>query len=452
MIKHKARLVAKGYMQRQGIDFKEVFAPVARMETVRVLIALAAHHGWPIHHMDVKTVFLNGELIEEVYVEQPPGFVVDGQEHKVLRLQKALYGLRQAPRAWNAKLDTSLHALGFKRSEAEHAVYRRSNGDEMLLVGVYVDDLVIAGSSINEVTRFKQEMTNLFKMSDLGELSYYLGIEVQQQDGQITLRQASYAKKLLQKAGMEDCNPCAVPMEARLKLSKTGEGEPVDETFYRSIVGSLRYLVHTRPDITYAVGYVSRFMEKPTTEHLAAVKHLLRYIAGTLNFSVTYERGRGALKLMGYSDADLAGDVDDRKSTTGMIFFLGHSPVSWQSQKQRVVAVSSCESEYIAAATTACQGIWLSRLLGEFLNEEARAPKLLVDNKSAISLSKNPVFHDRSKHIDTRYHLIRDYVEKGVLEIDYVRTEAQLSDILTKALGKIQFQRLRSRIGVTEIK
>jgi hypothetical protein len=192
-------------------------------------------------------------------------------------------------------------------------------------------------------------------------------------------------------------------------------------------------------------------MEAPTSEHLAAVKHLLRYIAGTLSYGVTYRRGQGRQELLGYSDADLAGDVDDWKSTTGMVFFLGRSPISWHSQKQRVVAVSSCESEYIAAATTSCQGVWLSRLIGELLNEEPRPPKLLVDNKSAIQLVKNPVFHDRSKHIDTRYHLIRDYVEKGVLEVDYVRTEDQLADVLTKALGRIRFQELRSRIGVAAI-
>jgi hypothetical protein len=352
--KRKARLVAKGYVQRQGVDFEEVFAPVARMESVRVMVALAAHHGWPIHHMDVKTAFLNGDLLEEVYVEQPPGFIVDGKESKVLRLRKALYGLRQAPRAWNTKLDASLHSLGFVRSKAEHAVYRRGGGEKLLLVGVYVDDLVITGASIEEVKKFKQEMTHLFKMSDLGELSFYLGIAVQQRGGTITLQQTAYAKKLLQRAGMEECNPCSVPMEARLKLSRSGAGNLVDATHYRSIVGGLRYLVHTRPDISYAVGYVSRFMEAPTSEHLAAVKHLLRYVAGTLSYGIVYGRGRGAPNLLGFSDADLAGDVDDRKSTTGMIFFLGRSPVSWQSRKQRVVAASSCESEYIAASTTVC--------------------------------------------------------------------------------------------------
>jgi hypothetical protein len=279
--------------------------------------------------MDVKTAFLNGELLEEVYVEQPPGFVVDGEESKVMRLQKALYGLRQAPRAWNAKLDASLLSLGFVRSRADHAVYRRGGGEGLLLVGVYVDDLIITGATLKEVTKFKQEMTRLFQMSDLGELNFYLGIAVQQRAGLITLQQTAYAKKLLQRAGMEDCNPCSAPMEARLKLSKAGNGKLVDATLYRSIVGGLRYLVHTRPDISYAVGYVSRFMEAPTSEHLAAVKHLLRYVARALSLGIVYRRGQGKPVLLGFSDADLAGDVDDRKSTTGMIFFLGRSPVSW---------------------------------------------------------------------------------------------------------------------------
>jgi hypothetical protein len=279
-----------------------------------------------------------------------------------------------------------------------------------------------------------------------------LGIEVQQQDGLITLRQTGYAKKLLEKGGMSDCNPCVVPMEARLKLSKVGEGELIDATFYRSLVGSLRYLVHTRPDIAFAVSYVSRFMETPTTQHLAAVKHLLRYIAGTLEFGVSYGRGHGAPKLLGYSDADWAGDVDDRKSMTRLIFFLGHSPISWQSQKQRGVAGSTCEAEYMVGATAACQGVWLSRLLGELQNEEPQAPRLLMDNKSAISLSKNTMFHERTKHIDTRYHMIRYYVEEGDLEIEYINTEAQLADLLMKALGRVRFQGLRSRFGVAEIK
>jgi hypothetical protein len=334
IVKHKARLVAKGYVQREGVDFDEVFAPVARMDSVRLIIALAAHHGWHVHHLDVKSAFLNGDLLEEVYVQQPPGYVKAGDEDKVLRLRKALYGLRQAPRAWNAKLDDSLSSLGFERCPSDHAVYRRGTCDSLLLVGVYVDDLVITGMDTKEISLFKKQMTELFSMSDLGKLSFYLGIEVTQERDRITLCQAAYAKKLLERTGLTDCNPCTTPMEARLKLSKQGTGAPVDVTLYRSVIGGLRYLTHTRPDITFAVSYLSRFMEAPASEHYAAVKHLLRYVAGTLDHGCVYSCGKGELKLTGFSDSDHAGDTNDRKSTTGVIFFLGTSPVSWQSQKQ----------------------------------------------------------------------------------------------------------------------
>jgi hypothetical protein len=294
-------------------------------------------------------------------------------------------------------------------------------------------------------------MKEKFKMSDLGLLSYYLGIEVKQAAGEITLGQAAYAGKLLDKAGMGDCNPVHVPMEPRLKLSKKSSNPPVDATFYRIIVGSLRYLVHTRPDIAFAVGYVSRFMEKPTTEHMAAVKHLLRYIAGTRNYGCRYVKDEDGGKLIGYSDADMAGDIDDRKSTSGMLFMIGRNPVTWQSQKQKVVALSSCEAEYIAATTVACQGVWVGRLLGDLLNKKDDIATIFVDNKSAIQLCKNPVFHDRSKHIETRFHFIRECVEDGKIDVEYIGTHDQLANILTKALGRIQFQSLRERIGVVNL-
>ena len=401
--------------------------------------------------MDVKSAFLNGDLVEVVYVSQPPGFTADGREREVYRLHKALYGLRQAPRAWNAKLDASLTSLGFTRSITEHGVYARGTVDAQLIVGVYVDDLVIAGAEQQEVHRFKQEMKELFSMSDLGLLRYYLGLEVKQDRGRTTISQAAYASKLLEKAGMAGCNPVRAPMEARCQLSKDSKEEPVDATFYRSIIGSLRYLVHTRADITFAVGFLGRFMEAPTSDHLAAVKHLLRYIAGTLNHGLVYRHGDGE-QLVGFSDSDHAGDVDDRKSTSGVLFLLGDSPISWQSVKQKVVATSSCEAEYIAAATAASQGVWLARLHAELLNQPVAPVTLLIDNKSAISLCKNPVMHDRSKHIDLRYHFIRDCVEKGLIIVEYIGTSKQKADILTKPLGRVRFQELRDMIGIVDTK
>ncbi|KAJ1270345.1 hypothetical protein BS78_06G047000 [Paspalum vaginatum] len=352
--------------------------------------------------------------------------MVAGKEQKVLHLIKALYGLRQAPRAWYAKLDASLASLGFQRSTSEHAVYTCGKGAHRLIVGVYVDDLVITGGNITELKQFKEEMKN-----------------------GITISQGAYATKILEAAGLAGCNASVTPMETRLKLSKFSTEPTVDATEYRRIVGALRYLVNTRPDLAYAVGYVSRFMEKPTTEHLVAVKRILRYVAGTVCF---YRRKEGETALLSYSDSDHGADVDGRKSTSGVLFFLGGNVITWQSQKQKVVALSSCEAEYIAAATACCQGVWLARLLAELRGEEAGAVNQKIDNQSAIQLSKNPVFHDRSKHIDVKYHYIRECIEEGRVDVEPIDTKLQLADILTKALGRDQFLQLRSKLGLVDIK
>jgi hypothetical protein len=295
------------------------------------MIILVAHLNWFVHHMDVKSVFLNGDLGEEVYVSQPPGLIVKGQEQKVYKLHKALYGLRQAPRAWNSKLDTVLFELGFSKYKTEYGLYTRVKNKMRLVVGVYVDDLIIIGESDQELNLFKNEMKKIFRMSDLGALSYYLGIEVKQGDQGIGLSQCACAAKLLEKAGMSSCNSCATPMEAKLKLSKVSDSKSVDATMYRSLIGSFRYLLHTRPELTYSVCYLSRFMETPNQEHLDAVKRVLRYVAGTVNYGLLYPRRKSeSLQILGYSDSDMAGDIDDCKSTTGVVFFLGDGAASWR--------------------------------------------------------------------------------------------------------------------------
>jgi hypothetical protein len=257
------------------------FTPMARLDSVRLLIALAAHEGSEVCHMDVKLAFLNGDLQEKVYVEQSTSFVVAGKEHKVFKLQKALYGLHQAPRAWNAKLDGTLLSLGFRRTPSEHAIYVQWNGNMRLVVGVYVNNLIITGSNHDDIRSLKEEMASEFKMSDIGLLHYYLGIELKQSASGISLSQGAYVMKILERSGTTGCNLCHVPIETRLKLSKQSTQPLVDATAYQSIIGSLRYLVNTRPDFAFVVGYVSHFLEEPWEDHLAVVTKILLYVAGT---------------------------------------------------------------------------------------------------------------------------------------------------------------------------
>ncbi|KAI3516558.1 hypothetical protein L1887_15477 [Cichorium endivia] len=451
IIKHKARIVAKGYVQKHGIDYDEVFAPVARIETIRVILALAGSNGWGVHHLDVKSAFLNGNLEEEVYVTQPEGFEKKGELDKVYKLSKALYGLKQAPRAWNSCLDKYLKSLEFKRCPQEYSVYTRMKEGNTLIIGVYVDDLLVTGSSPNDVKEFKKEMNAKFEMSDLGLLTYYLGIEVSQHENCITLKQEAYARNLLEKTRMLECNPTKSPMEHKTKLTKDGDGDLVNPTEYRSIVGGLRYLTNTRPDLSFAVGVVSRFMEKPTMAHLQVVKGIPRYIKGTLDHGLAYTKGEEQVTITGYSDSDLANDVIDRKSTGGMAFYLNGNLVSWSSQKQRCVALSSCEAEFMAATTTACQGIWLRRLVSNITGQKIPPVTIYVDNRSALDLMKNLVFHGRSKHIDIRYHFIRECVENGEITVNHVCSKEQKADILTKAMAKIKHEEMRSLIGVKKI-
>ncbi|KAJ7962054.1 Retrovirus-related Pol polyprotein from transposon TNT 1-94 [Quillaja saponaria] len=446
--KYKARLVAKGYAQKQGINYEEVFAPVARLETIRLLISFAAHKHWKIYQLDVKSAFLHGFLEEEVYIDQPEGYVIEGQEGKVLKLKKALYGLKQAPRAWNNRIDKYFQENGFVRCPHEYALYVKAheNGD-VLFVCLYVDDLIFTGNNPIMFEDFKKAMTCEFEMTDMGLMSYYLGFEVKQNDGGIFISQEGYAKDVLKKFQMLDSNSVNTPMECGVKLSKHDVGEKVDPTLFRSLVGSLRYLTCTRPDILYALGVVSRYMESPTSTHMKTAKRILRYLRGTLDYGLFYSSSH-IIDLVGYCDSDFAGDLDDRKSTTGFVFFRGNNAISWVSKKQPIVTLSTCEAEYVAATSCTCHAIWLRRLLKELQEPQKEATQIFVDNKSALALAKNPVFHDRSKHIDTRYHFIRECIAKKEVEVKFVKSLDQVADIFTKPLKFEVFQGLRELLGV----
>ncbi|KAK9053340.1 hypothetical protein SSX86_029973 [Deinandra increscens subsp. villosa] len=444
--KFKARLVAKGYVQQLGIDYEEVFAPAARMETIRLIISHAAGMRWKIYHLDVKAAFLHGTLQEEVYVRQPEGFVKKGSENKVYKLTKALYGLKQAPRAWNLRLNEVLTELGFSRCRHEQAVYVRTRGESTVIVGVYVDDLLVTGSSRTDVNLFKKQMCDRFDMTDLGALCYYLGLEVSQSEIGISIRQSAYAKKIIKLAGMEECNESQIPMEPRLRLSKEEGGEVVDASNFRKLVGSLRYLTQSRPDLTYAVGYVSRFMQEPREAHLKAVKHIIRYIKGTVKYGLLYKSGERG-DLQGYSDTNHMMDTDDGRSTSGDVFFYNKSLVSWHSQKQKTVALSSCEAEFMAATTAACQALWLAGFLEELTGKKNGPVKIYVDNKSAIALMRNPVFHGRSKHINLKFHFIRECIDRGQIEVEFVRGDQRKADGLTKSLARNRFAEMRLQLA-----
>ena len=441
--KYKARLVAKGYKQKHGIDYEEVFAPVARLETIRMIIAIAAQYRWKIHQMDVKSASLNGLLEEEVYVEQPEGYVAKGQEGKVLRLKKALYGLKQAPRAWNTRIDKYFQEHGFTKCLSEVKFERGS----ILLVCLYVDDLIFTGNSQSMIDELKKSMTGEFEMTDIGLMSYYLGIEVKQTDEGIFISQEGYAKEILKRFGMDKCNLVGTPIEHKAKPSKYDGGEAVDSTLFKSLVGSLRYLTCTRPDILFAVGLISRFMEEPTTKHLEIAKRILRYIKGTVDYGMFYSTSED-FKLVGYSDSDWAGNKDDGRSTTGFLFFLGNNAFTWSSKKQPIVTLSSCEAEYVAATSCVCHAIWLRSMLKELHMEQEDAYEIYVDNKSAINLAKNLVYHDRSKHINTRYHFIRECIARKDVRVIHTRSEDQVADIFTKPLNENDFSRQRMMLGV----
>ncbi|PNX87561.1 copia-type polyprotein, partial [Trifolium pratense] len=325
--KHKARLVAKGYTQKHGIDYNDVFAPVARWDTIRTILALAAKESWNVFQLDVKSAFLHGDLAEDIYVEQPLGYQ-KGNKNNVYKLKKALYGLKQAPRAWNGKI---------------------------LIVSLYVDDLICTGNDLHMIHAFKESMKKKFAMTDLGKMKFFLGVEVIQSKEGIFINQHKYAVEILKRFGMENCNEVCSPIVPGSKLIKDENGSAADAREYKQMVGSLMYLLATRPDLAYSVCLVTRFMDRPTELHVTAVKRIMRYLKGTLTDGIMYSHNTDEANLLGWSDSDYAGDLDDKKSTSGYVFMLETGAISWSSKKQPIVTLSTTEAEYVAASQCACQ-------------------------------------------------------------------------------------------------
>ena len=441
--RYKARLVAQGYNQKQGIDYDETFSPVVRFESIRTIISLAAQHNLHLHQID-------GWLKEDIYMKQPQEFEVKGKEHLVCKLKRSIYGLKQSPRCWNDELDTFMKELGLKQSNNDPCIYILESKNVFLVVGVFVDDLVIAGSLTESIKDFIEKLSRKFKVKDMGKLHYFLGVQVNQKPGKIWIGQPTYTKEILEKFNMENSKPVSTPVEQGTKLTNaTEEEERIDTELYQSAIGSLLYLSSkTRPDIAFAVGSVARFCQQPSMQHWKAVKCIFRYLRGTAKLGLLYENNSNNKSIVGYSDADWAGDIGDRKSTSGYVFTLNGAAVSWKSKKQACVALSTAEAEYMALSSAAQEAVWIQRFLEEVDGKTNKPMTIYEDHQSTICMSQNPRFHGRAKHIDIKYHFIREQISTNAIELKYCKSEEMIADILTKGLGRIQFEKLRKLIGM----
>jgi transposase InsO family protein len=464
--RYKARLVADGRGQRYGVDYNEIFSPTIKPATLRTIFALAAQHDLQLRSIDFSSAYLNGDLDEDVYMTQPEGFP-QGRPGQLLKLRKSLYGLKQAGRQWHKKLREKLHQMGFKCLQSDRSCFIYSDGAVRIILPIYVDDGVIASKNDADIDRVIAELGSAFRVKDLGPTEWLLGIKVQRDSktGDISISQRQYAVNMLEQYGMADCKPVSTPMLPGLTLTKEMGAKSEEESklikgTYISAVGSLMYLaIQTRPDISYTVGVLARFNSNPGEEHNKALKHLFRYIQGTLDYCIIYSKKSPSLykfiayidpdeTFFTYTDADLAGDKDTMKSTGGFVVMMAGGPVSWRSKRQTTVSLSTTEAEYVAGVDAGKEIVWMRNLLQELEYGLTGASTLLMDNQSAIVVARNPEHHGRIRHLDMAHSWLRGTVESGVIDVKYVPTQDQLADIMTKALPKPAVERLRDMMGL----
>ncbi|GJZ53164.1 retrovirus-related pol polyprotein from transposon TNT 1-94 [Tanacetum coccineum] len=389
VIQNKTRLVVRGYRQEEGIDFEKSFAPDARMEAIRIFLAYVAHKSFTIFQMDVGTAFLHGTLKEDVYVCQPEGFIDADYPSHVYKLKKALYGLKQAPRAWYDELSTFLLQNHFFKGTIDPTLFIRRFDDDILVVQVYVDDIIFGSTHPRYTQLFSDLMKSRFEMSMMGEMTFFLGLQVNQSPCGIFINQSNYVLEILKKYGMETCDPVGTPMEIKDRLDLDQNGSPVDATKYRSMIGALMYLTSSRPDIVHATCLCARYQAKPTEKHLKEVKRIFRYLWGIVNMGLWYTKDSG-FKLTGFSDADYAGCKDTFKSTFGGAQFLGEKLVSWSSKKQDCTMLSTAKAEYVSLSACCAQVLWMRTQLTDYGFHFNKIP-IYCDFKSAIAISYNPV-------------------------------------------------------------
>lgn len=444
--RYKARLVVLGNNQTEGEDYSETYAPVAKMTTVRMFLDLVAKRNYEVHQMDVHNAFLHGDLKEEVYMRLPLGFR-SSSETRVCRLRKSLYGLKQAPRCWFAKLTTALTEFGFVQTRADYSLFVYLKNGTALRVLVYVDDLIISGNDPLFIQEFKDFLSTKFHMKDLGILKYFLGLEVARNADGIYLCQRKYCFDIITEAGLLGCSPAGSPIDQNQQLALVTSPDLPDPTAYRRLVGRLVYLKATRPDLSFSIHVLSQFVHQPKEAHWEAVLKVVRYLKGTIGQGILL-RANSPIHLTGWCDAAYSSCPLSRRSVTGYLVQLGTSPISWKTRKQPTVSRSSAEAEYRAMADLAQELRWLKSLLSAFGFQHDKPMTLRCDSKAALHISANPVFHERTKHIENDCHFVRDDVMAGTIVTQHVASADQLADILTKALGRKEFDNFLLKLGI----
>ncbi|KAK9018707.1 hypothetical protein V6N11_033754 [Hibiscus sabdariffa] len=455
---YKGRLVANGFRQIHGIDYDETFSPVAMIKSIRILLAVAAFHDYEIWQMDVKTVFLNGKLEEDVYMTQPEGFVTPEDARKVCKLQRSIYGLKQASRSWNLRFNEAIQEFGFIRNEDEPCVYKKFSGSIVSFLVLYVDDILIIGNDIPTLQSIKTWLSSCFSMKDLGEATYILGVKIYRDRSRrlLGLSQSTYIDKVLKRFSMEESKRGFLPMRHGISLSKEmcpstpQERERMSQIPYASAIGSIMYaMICTRPDLSYALSMTSRYQANHGEGHWTAVKNILKYLRRTKDVFLVYG-GEEELRIKGYTDASFQTDKDDSRSQSGFVFCLNGGAVSWKSSKQDTVADSTTEAEYIAASEAAKEAVWIKKFITELgvIPSISDAVDLYCDNNGAIAQAKEPRSHQRSKHILRRFHLIREIIDRGDVEICKVNTDDNIADPLTKPLAQQKHDRHTESLGI----
>lgn len=447
IIRYKARLVAQGYSQKIGLDYNEIFAPVAKQTTLRILLSIASNNNMIVKHLDVKTAFLNGKLKETIYMKQPQGFEVEGKKDFVCLLNRSLYGLKQAPKSWNDELNDALIKMDFKRNRADPCLYRKvhKNGEECILL-IYVDDILLVTSTTKMANEVKKQISDLFEIRDLGEVKYYLGIQINKVGNVYKVNQEKYIKELLVHFNMNDAHISKTPIDASYGKS---QHEVLLETNadYQKLIGSLIYIaINTRPDIAAAICILSQKIAKPSKEDWNQLKKVLKYLKGTSSYNLSLANNEDKQDLFGFADANYAEDRVDRKSNSGYVFKLNGGTISWSCRKQQTVSLSSAEAELIALCEAAREALWIRNLLNDIERAQLNSTTIYEDNQSCMKMTENEKVSNRSKHIDVKYHFIKDIIKHNKINLQYCCTNDMLADILTKPLTNVRFAKLRENL------